>query len=118
MLVRERGDNGLFITQIPNVLLKFFYSFAYQFWGLLLNYDWLVYKLSVQMFQALISSYRRGNFVCHYWGCTLIYLSLSYPFRSLVVVPQKEWSLHKVNFFSSSMNPIPKYIIGARLLLF
>ena len=35
--------------------------------------------------QALILTYRnrRGNFVYHRWGCTLIYWPLSYPFRSL-----------------------------------
>ena len=31
----------------------------------------------------LIVIYRMGNFVCHHWICTLIYLPLSYPCRFL-----------------------------------
>ena len=30
--------------------------------------------------------HRRGNFVYHYWGFTLIYRPLSYPFRSLLTL--------------------------------
>ena len=57
------------------------------FVGSLVTYYWILigwfFKLSVQMCQRLIVIYRRGNFVYHPWGCTSIYRSLSYPFRSL-----------------------------------
>ena len=33
------------------------YKFAYQFYGLLLNFDWLI-KMSVQKFQPLILLYK------------------------------------------------------------
>ena len=49
--------------------------------------DWILIgcfiKLSVQMFQSLIITYRRGNLVYLHWGCTSFYRSLSYPLRSL-----------------------------------
>ena len=52
--------------------------------------DWFI-KLSVQIFQPLIVIYKKGIFVYHQWGCTLIYRPFSYPFRSL-----KKWK--KANY--------------------
>ena len=43
---------------------------------------WLI-KLSLKMFSSLTVINWRGDFVCHYLGCTTIYWPLSYPFRSL-----------------------------------
>ena len=47
------------------------------------------FKFSIQTYQPLLN-YRRGDFVYHPWGCTLIYRPLSYPIRFLVfIVPIK-----------------------------
>ena len=74
---RERGDNGLFITLIPKLLkIRFLIRWLNNFGDLI--------KFSVQTFQPLILIYRRGNFMHHHWGCTPIYPSLCYPFRSLI----------------------------------
>ena len=68
------------ILQIFIIMLST--SLASQLWGLYwILIGWFL-KLSVPPFQLLILIYRRGNFVDHHWGCTSIYLSLSFPFRS------------------------------------
>ena len=36
--------------------------------GTSVNFDWLIFNLSVQMFELLILSYREGNFVNHHSG--------------------------------------------------
>ena len=59
--LREGGENGLFITLVPKVLLLLFlirwlYNFGDFYWTLI----GLFIKLSVQMFQPLIVIYRRG----------------------------------------------------------
>ena len=56
---------------------------------------WAVYWISIDCFiqlfvqtlKTLIVIYRMGNFVCHLWEFTSIYRQLSYPFRSLVILP-------------------------------
>ena len=55
-------------------------------WGILLNFDRLV-KLSVLTFQLIIIIYKRSNFWYHHWRCTSNYRPLSYPFRSLLMIP-------------------------------
>ncbi len=60
MLFRDGGDIGLFITQVPKVS-NIVFLFAQLLWGLLLNLDWLIFKMSVKTFQPLIVRY--ANFV-------------------------------------------------------
>ena len=75
-------------------LKLFSYSLVYQLWGLLLNWIGWSIQLSVQAFQLLIVSYKRGNFVNHHLSCTSIYWPLSYPFRSLInIMPEFKDSL-------------------------
>ena len=66
--------------------------------------------INAQTFQPLILIYRRGNFVCHDWGCTSIFRPLSYPFKSLVY-PLYPWQTlwHKI---SKNVVGIPPYIPG------
>ena len=41
---REGGDIGMFITLFPQgFIIKFSYALALQLWGLLMDFDWLVY---------------------------------------------------------------------------
>ena len=54
-LFRERGDNRLFFYTSPQSFILLL-----QLWGL---FDLLVQVGSV------ILIWRRGNFVCNYWGC-------------------------------------------------
>ena len=61
---------GCYISP-QSFMIMFSYSLAYQLWGLLLNFNWLVFKFSVPMFQPLIVIYRRGNFVISL-GCFII----------------------------------------------
>ena len=60
-------------------MITFSHSMRYQPWGLFINFDWLVHL--VECSNVLI--YRRGNFLCHNWGCKTIYRPLSYPFKTL-----------------------------------
>ena len=83
--VREGGEIGLFITLVPKVLwlrflIRWLNNFGDLHWKLI---GWMVNSAKCQTFQQLFVIYRRGNFVNYNWGCTLIYRSLSYPFRSL-----------------------------------
>ena len=81
---RERADNGLFVTLVPKVNDVSF-SLSYNF-GDFIEF-WLVsIELSVQTFQTLILTNRRGNFVYYHWGCTSIFRSLPYLFRSLILL--------------------------------
>ena len=53
-----------------------------------IDFNWLVNLvecLNISSFQPLILIYRRGNFVCHHWGCTFIYRPLPYPFGTLAL---------------------------------
>ena len=51
--------------------------------GLLNNFDWLVYLNECPNVLTTNCNLQKGNFVYLYWGCTLIYQPLFYPFRSL-----------------------------------
>ena len=79
LFIMQGEDIGLFITRVPksdnNILL--FVGFG----DFLLKFYWLV-----QVECPNVSKYRRGNIVFHHWECTLIYRSLSYSLRSLVIM--------------------------------
>ena len=78
---KERGDIGLFIT----LFRKVFYNNIFSFVGLT-TLETFIKFLLVGLFSWVsyvsTTNYWRSNFVYHHWGCTSIYLSLSYPFRS------------------------------------
>ncbi len=81
---REGGDLGLFITLVPKVI-TFSYSFLYQLWGLIFNFDWLVNKVEYPNFTTINCNLKRGNFLFLHWGYISTYRPLSYPFRSLQI---------------------------------
>ena len=43
--VTERGQWAVFHTSPQSFIVKFSYLLAQQLWGLLLNFDWLVYEV-------------------------------------------------------------------------
>ncbi len=79
-----RGHWAVYYTSRQIVLITFVIRWVNNF-GALILFVWLI-KLSVKIFQPLIVMYK-VNFVYYYWGCTLIYRPLSYPFRSLLMGP-------------------------------
>ncbi len=95
---RERGDNKKFITLVPKVLKWRFLICCLNNFG---DFYWILIRLfstqSVHTIQPLIFIYRMGNFVCHHWGFRSIYRPLSYPFRSLEIIPFLEHLLVPVN---------------------
>ena len=75
------------ITRIPKVLFLFVFLTTF---GTLENFDWLIgwfIMLSVQMFKTLIVMYRKGNFVYHQWGCTLILFAIVLSLYIPVILP-------------------------------
>ena len=87
-------------------MITFSHSMRYQPWGLFINFDWLVHL--VECSNVLI--YRRGNFLCHNWGCKTIYRPLSYPFKTL----QKKALVTTCNPHS----PLSLYFSGSELFEF
>ena len=43
VITREGGDYGMFIAQVPQVLKKFAYLLAQQFWRLFFEFYWLIH---------------------------------------------------------------------------
>ena len=104
----------MFFTLVPKVLV-FFVGFTN-----LGTFIGCLNKLSVQTFQSLILIYRRGNFVCHHWGCTWIHLPLSYPFRSLFSTPYIKWISNSMSILIIRKFPYTrtdKYLTGMVLNL-
>ena len=77
---------------------------------------WFI-KLSVQTFQPLIVIYKRVNPVYYYVGCTQIYRSLSYPFRSLVVNTTME-KYFRVMLIAATPPEASRGTCGSRLPIF
>ena len=49
IISKHQGGRGHWAGYLsPNFIIRFFYSLAYQLWGLSLNSDWLVYKVECQ----------------------------------------------------------------------
>ena len=79
-----RGHWAVYYTR-PRKFYNNVYLFVQQLWELLLCLIGLSIKLIFKTFKSIIVIYRRGNFMYHYWGCTSIYQSSSYPFKSLFI---------------------------------
>ena len=100
-------------------------------WGALLNVIGLFIKVTVQKFLPLVVIYRRGVFLYHHLGCTLIYQPLSYLFRSLVIEQYRAridiWQLTKthkerkqhfiISFFMVISHKVPVELISPHPLL-
>ena len=86
---REKGDNGLFITQVPKVLQERFLISWFNNFGdfkSILN-GWIRYYVQCSNIST-INCYLERIILCKYnhCGCTSIYRSLSYPFRSQIKI--------------------------------
>ncbi len=77
----REGTLGCSLHQSPQFYFNFFLFIASKILVLLLYFDWLVHSFECPNVSTIIVIYRRGNLVYHYWECTPIYRSLSYPFR-------------------------------------
>ena len=80
---RKEGDNGMFITQVPKVLITFFFirwPNNFRTFNEFLSVDALSWVFKFQSTEGLILCVIIG-------GCTSIYRPLSYPLRSLTGRP-------------------------------
>ena len=76
---REGGDIRLFIIQVPKVLKTIFLFVNLIILGTFIEFRFIVSASWVSKRCKIL----KNNFVYHHLGCTPIYRSLSYPFRSL-----------------------------------
>ena len=76
----RKGGN----TSPQSLILTFSYLLAYQPWGLLLNFDWLVHLVDCPNVTTTICNLQKKNFVYHHRGCTM-YIKLSTIVLSLKI---------------------------------
>ena len=102
-IFKEGGDNGLFIALVPKVFNNVFLFVGLTTLGFLIG--WLI-----QTFQRLILIDVKGKFVYENFGCTSIYRSLSYPFRSLIYItfflllPLPHYKAYIIAYLNQSYN--------------
>ena len=83
--VSGRGHWAVYYTSPQSFIITFSYSLAYQPWGLLCNFEWMVLLVECPKVSTTNCNLQKGSFCVSSLGMyTSIYRLLSYPIRSLL----------------------------------